>query len=272
MDDRVQTHLETHQAHLEIHQDGPVARLWLNRPEIHNAFDDVLMGELTEAFTRLGANDAVRVIVLGGRGKSFCAGADLNWMKRMVGYSREENLADSARLQAMLTAINECPRPVIARVHGAALGGGTGLIAACDIVVAAPEAILGATEVKLGLLPAVISPFLVGKIGPAHARDICLTGERFPATRAAEIGLVQHVVPPGELDTFIEHKIDLLLASGPEAVAVTKSLVREVAWRRPAEVADRTLDAIATARVSPEGQEGMAAFLERRAPSFKVER
>ncbi len=258
--------------YLEITREGPVTRVFLNRPEIHNAFDDVLMRSLTDCFRGLGEDESTRVIILSGRGKSFCAGADLNWMKRMVDYSDEENLRDSALLQAMLTTINSCPKPVVARVHGAALGGGTGLVSTCDIAVTVPEAILGATEVRLGLLPAVISPFLIARIGPANARDIFLTGERISAERAAEIGLVHYVVPANELDSFIDKKIDRLLASGPHALAAAKELIYQVAYQEPEAVADITLDAIAQARVSPEGQEGMAAFLERRAPSFKIER
>lgn len=257
---------------LEVEREGPVARVFLNRPEIHNAFDDVMLREIRDAFAALGADGNVRVVVLGGRGKSFCAGADLNWMRRMVHYSREENLRDAALLQEMLTTVNECPKPVLARVHGAALGGGTGLAAVCDIVVASPRAVFGATEVRLGLLPAVISPFLLAKIGPGHARDVFLSGERFDAERAARIGLAHYVVSPEELDPFLERKIDQLLQNGPQALARAKELIRQVAWRPAEEVAPLTLEAIAHARVSPEGQEGMAAFLERRPPRYRVER
>lgn len=255
--------------HLEIEQDGPVARVWLNRPEIHNAFDDVLIGVLTACFTALQADDAVRIIVLGGRGKSFCAGADLNWMKRMVSYSREENLADSRKLLEMLRTLDECDKPVLARVHGAALGGGAGLVSVADIAVAAEGAKFGTTEAKLGILPAVISPFVLARIGPAHARELFLTGERIDAARAQAVGLVQHVVPADELDACLDRKIELLLSSGPKAMARAKRLIREVAWKGAAEVGDTVVEAIAEARVSDEGQEGMAAFLERRPPAFR---
>ncbi len=257
--------------HLEIERQGPVTRVYLNRPEIHNAFDDTSMRSLTECFRALGDDADTRVVVLAGRGKSFCAGADLNWMKRMVGYSEEENLRDSALLQTMLDTIDRCPKPVIAQVHGAVLGGGTGLISTCDSVVATPTALFGATEVKLGLLPAVISPFLIAKIGPSHARDIFMTGERFGADRAMHMGLIHHVAEGDDLDAWVNKKVERLLSSGPQALAAAKRIVHDVSFRSPEAVKDITLAAIAKARVSEEGQEGMAAFLERRPPKFKVD-
>src|SRR5437870_8755150 len=169
----------------------PVARVTLDRPDTHNAFNDELIPLVTDAFKELGSRNDVRVIVLGGNGKSFCAGADLNWMKRMVQYSHEENIEDARRLAGMYLAIAKCPKPIVARVHGAALGGGAGLVAACDIPVAASGTLFGFTEVRLGIIPAVISPYVIGKIGVSAARELFLTGERFEAAKAAQIGLVR---------------------------------------------------------------------------------
>src|SRR3989454_4041758 len=173
---------------LKLNVEKPIASVILDRPDIHNAFNDELVKLVTETFAELGARDDVRVIVLGGNGKSFCAGADLNWMKRMVNYSREENLEDARVLARMFHSIAKCPKPVIARVHGAALGGGSGLVAACDIGIAVESAQFGFTEVKLGIIPGVISPFVISRIGPGRAREFFITGERFPASVALELG------------------------------------------------------------------------------------
>src|SRR5438309_1971555 len=204
----------------------PVARVTLDRPDTHNAFNDELIPLVTDAFKELGSRNDVRVIVLGGSGKSFCAGADLNWMKRMVQYSHEENIEDARRLAGMYLAIAKCPKPVIARVHGAALGGGAGLVAACDIGIAVESAQFGFTEVKLGIIPGVISPFVISRIGPGRAREFFITGERFPASVALDIGLVQHVVTDETaLDALIDSKIAQILTSAPGAVAAAKELI-----------------------------------------------
>lgn len=255
-------------AALRLEVDESVARVTLTRPEIHNAFDDRLIGELTETFAALGKDPKVRVVLLAGEGKSFCAGADLNWMRRMIDYSREENLADSRRLEQMFRAIDDCPKPVIGRVHGAALGGGVGIVACCDIVIADEVARFGLTEVKLGILPAVISPYVVRKIGSGQARALMLTGERFGAERAQQIGLVHEVVHESGLEASLDAKVQLLKTSGPEAIARCKQLVREIEGLPPAEAAEITVNAIAEVRTRSEGQEGMRAFLEKRRPTW----
>lgn len=256
---------------LEITRSGPVTRVVLDRPRVHNALDEGMMRAIHDAFLSI-RDDETRVVVLAGKGKSFCAGADVHWMKRMAGCSMQENVRDAALLQDMLAAIHACPKPVIARVHGAALAGGIALAAVSDIVVAAPGAVFGVTEVKLGLVPATIAPYVLLKIGPSHARDLFLTGERFSADHAARIGLVHHVVPAEELDAMIDRKIDELLSSAPGAVATAKAMIGQVIHRDPADVASLTVDTLARARVSAEGREGLNAFLERRSPSFKTER
>src|SRR5436189_753897 len=179
---------------LKVDVRKPIASVILNRPDVHNAFNDDLVKLVTETFTELGARDDVRVIILGGNGKSFCAGADLNWMKSMVNYTREQNIEDAKVAARMFLSIAKCPKPVIARIHGAALGGGAGVVAACDIGIAVESAQFGFTEVKLGIIPAVISPFVISRIGPGRARAFFITGERFPASVAFDIGLVQHVL------------------------------------------------------------------------------
>ena len=244
----------------------------LTRPDLHNAFNDDMMRELTDAFTRLGADPAVRVIVLAAEGKSFCAGADINWMKRMVGYSLEENIADSRVLSKMLRTIRECPKPVIARVHGATYGGGVGLVAACDMAVALNKANFCLSEVKLGILPAVISPFVLEKIGPGEARRYALTAEVFNGAEARRIGLVNEACESvEEMDACIDKLAGSLAANGPSALTHCKRILSEVAgvpWDR---VEDITTKKISELRVSPEGQEGLKAFLEKRKPNWITE-
>jgi methylglutaconyl-CoA hydratase len=248
-----------------------VAGVELARPEVRNAFDDVLIAEATDAFRALDDDAGVRVVVLSGRGKAFCAGADLNWMARMVSYGIEENRRDAAALAEMLRAIDECRKPVVARVHGAALGGGTGLAAACDVVVAAAGTLFGTTEVRLGIVPAVISPYVVRKLGESRAREWFLTGERWDADEARRAGLVHRVVPEADLDAAVATVVDAILAGGPEALAEAKRLAR-AAGELPLEAAiPMTVDSIAARRVSPEGQEGMRAFLEKRKPAWTHE-
>jgi methylglutaconyl-CoA hydratase len=254
---------------LEIQIDGPVARVWLNRPEIRNAFDGLMVTELRRAIFDLHEVDAVRVIVLGGRGESFCAGADLQWMKALAAFDRNENLREAQALADLFFTVYDSPKPIVARVHGAALGGGAGLVAAADIPVAALGTRFGFTEVRLGILPAVISPYVIRKIGESAARELFLTGERFEAVKAQEIGLVRAAVPPEDLDACVEARVQELLQAGPRAVAEAKELIQEVAFRRIEDVQRYTVEAIAEIRTSPEGQEGMRAFLEKRKPNWQ---
>ena len=255
---------------LQVEFDGPVVRVWMNRPDARNAFDGLMTTELRKTLFDLRTVDAVRVIVIGGRGPAFCAGADLQWMKATVAFSREENLREAQALADLFFTVYESPKPVIARVHGAALGGGAGLVAACDIPVAALGTQFGFTEVRLGIIPAVISPYVVSKIGESAARELLLTGERFEAVKAVEIGLVRQAVPEEDLDQVVEARIGELLQSAPRAVAEAKALIREVAFRRVEDVQRYTVERIADIRISAEAQEGMKAFLEKRKPYWIV--
>jgi methylglutaconyl-CoA hydratase len=257
-------------------EDGrPAARLTLARPEVRNAFDDGLIAELTEALAQTARaceaapETAPRALVLAGEGPAFCAGADMNWMRRSVRYSREENEADAGRFAAMLRALDELPIPTIARVHGAALGGGMGLIACCDLAVAAEGAELGFTEVRLGIAPAVISAFVLPKIGASAARRYFLTGEIFTASRGVEMGLIHEVVAPDSLDGAVDRLVAAIAGNGPRAVAAAKSLIRDALRLGREGAIDNAVRAIAQLRASPEGQEGLGAFLEKRRPSWK---
>jgi len=245
-----------------------IARVWLNRPEARNAFDGLMVTELRRTLFDFGTQDSIRVVVLGGRGPVFCAGADLAWMKAVAAFTREDNLREAQAMADLFFTVYNSPKPVVARVHGAALGGGAGLVAACDVSVAALGTRFGFTEVRLGLVPAVISPYVVPRIGEACARELFLTGERFEAVRAHEIGLVGAAVPEEDLDAVVEARVSELLQSGPRAVAEAKALVREVAWRRVEDVQRYTVERIADLRTSPEGQEGLRAFLEKRKPGW----
>ena len=251
-------------ASIQITQSGPVTHVVLNRPDVRNAFNEALIEELTVWAQSIGPGGASRVAILSGAGKTFCAGADLAWMSKMVGYSTEENVRDAQTLARMFQALDELPIPLLGRVHGAALGGGAGLAAICDIVVAADDAQFGFTEAKLGILPAVISPYSIAKIGQSAARELFLTAARFTAVRAREIGLVHKVVPEGELDAAIDALVAELLTSAPGAVAGAKALIAKVAGKEPSSVAKLTAETIARHRVAPEGQQGMRAFLEKR--------
>jgi methylglutaconyl-CoA hydratase len=253
---------------LQIAMDGPVVRVTLNRPEVRNAFNEELIANLTSWAESVTAGAAARVAVLAGAGKAFCAGADLTWMSKMVGYTRDENVRDAEMLAGMYAALDRLPIPLIGRIHGAALGGGVGLAAVCDIVVASEDAIFGFTEVKLGIIPAVISPYALAKIGRSAARELFLTGARFTAERAREIGLVHAVAPETDLDRVIAKYVNDLLTSGPGAVAAAKELVAEVAASDRAAATRYSVTAIATQRVTAEGQEGMRAFLEKRPPRW----
>jgi methylglutaconyl-CoA hydratase len=246
-----------------------VVRVTLNRPDLHNAFDDRLIAELTQALSRLGEDEGVRALVLTGAGKSFSAGADLNWMRRMAGYSDEENLADASALARLMQTLNELPKPTVARVNGAALGGGTGLVACCDIAIASDKASFGTTEARLGIIPAVIGPYVIAAIGPRQARRLMLTGERIPAMEAARIGLVHEVVPAEGLDAAVEVVLESLLKCGPNAIAAAKGLVRDLTGRPiTAEIVDDTAQRIARLRATAEAREGIAAFLEKRRPAW----
>jgi methylglutaconyl-CoA hydratase len=246
-----------------------VALLALARPDVHNAFDERLVAETTAALEALDRDDSVRAVVLLGQGRSFCAGADLNWMKRMAGYGRAENLADAQALAAMLKTLHRLSKPTIARVHGAAFGGGVGLVACCDIAVATQDATFALSEAKLGLVPATISPYVVEAIGARHARRYFLTAERFTAAEAFRIGLVHDIVPEGELDARINELLGALLLAGPAAQAECKALVRAVANHRiDDDLIAGTAECIAIVRASAEAREGVAAFLGKRAPAW----
>ncbi|HYA48793.1 MAG TPA: enoyl-CoA hydratase-related protein [Burkholderiales bacterium] len=253
---------------IEVERDGRVGRIWLARPDVRNAFNAVMIGELREAFGAFAADDAVRIIVLSGRGTAFSAGADLAWMKEIIRFSHEQNLRESLDLAECLHDVYSVPKPTVARVNGPAIGGGTGFVSACDLAVASTEARFGLSEVKIGVVPAAISPYVVRRIGESRARQYFLTGERFDAQRAAEIGLVNLAVEPGDLDARVGEIVSSLLSSGPEALAKTKDLLARIPGMDFAEAKRYTAEMIAGLRVSAEAQEGMAAFLEKRRPSW----
>ena len=253
---------------LLIDQTGTVVRVTLNRPEVRNAFNEELIAELTAWAESVKANGPARVAVLGGAGKVFCAGADLTWMSKMVHYTRDENVRDARAMARMFEALDQLPIPLIGRIHGAALGGGVGLAAVCDIVVAAEDAAFAFTEVKLGILPAVISPYAIAKIGRSAARELFLTGARFTAERAQAIGLVHAVAGANDLDRVVAKFVNDLVTSAPEAVAAAKQLIAEVAGATRTAAIETSIDAIAERRVSKEGQDGMTAFLAKRPPSW----
>jgi methylglutaconyl-CoA hydratase len=254
---------------LLLQRDGAVARLQLNRPQLHNAFDAGLIAALTVALDALGSDPGVRVVVLEGHGASFSAGADLNWMRGMAAASEADNRDDALALARLLRTLDTLPKPTIARVHGAAFGGGVGLVAACDIAIGAAEAKFGLTESRLGLLPAVISPYVVAAIGARQARRWFATAEIFDAGEARRIGLLHDVVNATALDTAVQRQVDLLLKAGPIAAASAKALVRDVMAGGDAAAVDAANAAlIARLRVSPEGQEGIGAFLEKRKPAW----
>jgi len=255
---------------LTVKRDGPVEYLTLNRPEVRNAFNEDLIAELTRWAETMREPRDVRVVVLAGAGKAFCAGADVGWMRKTIQYADRQNLEDAAVAARMFAALDGLPVPLVGRVHGAALGGGAGLAAVCDVVVAEERALFGFTEVKLGILPAVIAPFALAKIGRSAARELFLTGARFSAERARAIGLVHAVVTQDELDAAVAAYVREFLTAGPEAIAAAKELIRGV-WNRPVDEAQpMTANAIATRRVSKEGQEGLKAFLDKRKPSWSA--
>jgi len=254
---------------LEIEVRDGIGRVWLNRPAVRNAFNDTAIAELTQAFSALGGDPAARIVVLGGRGSAFSAGGDLNWMQKMAGYSFDENYADALVLADMLHTIATLPKPTIARVHGPAYAGGMGLVAACDIAVAADEAEFCLSEVKLGLVPATISPYVLAAMGRRAAQRYFLTAERFSAAEAHRIGFVHELVPAAGIDDAVAGICRDLLAGGPDAHAATKELVRDVAGAPfTPELRAETARRIATARATDEGREGVRAFLEKRRPGW----
>jgi len=248
-----------------------VATVTLARPEIHNAFNEVMIAELNDLFAQLAEDPSVRVVVLTGAGKSFCAGADLHWMGKMVSYSFEENFEDSMKLAELMHRMYAHPCPTICRVNGATVGGGTGLVAACDIAIASTSAFFSLSEVRIGLVPACIGPYVVKRIGEARARELFLTGERIPAEKAAQIGLVNAAVPEADLDSEVRKRVELMLKCGPEALKAAKKLLEGVTARAASELKEFTAEMIAQLRVSEEGQEGMKAFLAKRTPRWALE-
>ncbi len=251
---------------LSLETNGPVLTVTIDRPNVRNAFNEEVIEELHESFSTIPTK--VRVVVLTGGGPVFCAGADVQWMKKSLKYTEQENARDAAAMAAMFRAIDECPRPVIGRINGHALGGGSGLVACCDMVVAVEGALFCFTEVRLGIVPANISTFVLPKIGSRAARRYFLTGERFGAEEAKAIGLIHEVVPPDRLDTKVNDLVKEILRCGPNAVAIAKDVIREGLARSRDEAIDYTVKTIARVRVSPEGQEGLGAFLEKRKPSW----
>lgn len=251
-------------------REGTVEYLTLNRPDVRNAFNEHVIEELTRWAEATAADASVRCVVLAGAGKTFSAGADVNWMSKMIVYSHEENVRDAQAMARMFSALDTLPMPLIGRIHGAALGGGSGLAAICDIVVADEGAVFGFTEVKLGILPAVVSPYVIAKVGRSAARELFLTGMRVSAQRAKEIGLVHAVVPLDALDAKVREYVGEVLSAAPEGVAAAKALIPRV-WSRSAQDAMTiTAEAIAARRVSAEGQEGLKAFLEKRKASWNL--
>jgi methylglutaconyl-CoA hydratase len=256
---------------LSVRREGPVEHLTLNRPDVRNAFNEVVIAELAVWARAVRDDRGVRVVVLRGAGQVFSAGADANWMAKTIDYSHGENLRDAWAVADMFMALDSLPVALVGSVHGAALGGGAGLAAVCDIVVAEEATVFGFTETKLGILPAVISPYVLAKIGPSAARELFLTGMRFDARRAREIGLIHSVIPAAEREPTVERYVRELLSAAPTAVAAAKALIPKVWGRSPAEARNITAEAIAAQRVSPQGQEGLRSFLQKSKPSWMAE-
>jgi methylglutaconyl-CoA hydratase len=255
---------------IEVERSGAVARVWLNRPESHNAISAELGAALNAAIHELSHDAAVRVLVLGGRGPSFCAGADIGAMRASAGATFEANLLEAERLGGMFATLADCPKPVVARVQGSVFGGGVGLCCACDAIVASDDAKFGLTEVRLGILPALISPYVIRRLGDARARELMLTGERFDAAAARSFGLVNRVVPAAELDAAVDERVGELLKGGPHAQSRIKMLLElwsESSWEEYRAALPRTL---AEVRSSEEAREGLGAFLEKRKPGWTV--
>ena len=256
---------------VKVTLEGHVARVTLARPAKHNAFNALMIAELCGVFRGLAGDDELRLVILQGDGPSFSAGGDVAWMKEWSAHRPEENLADARRMAAMLAAVAHCPCPVLARVHGAAMGGGAGLVATCDVAIAAHDARFGFSEARLGLSPSVIAPYVVAKVGPSQARALFLTAERFSAARALAIGLVHEVVAPSALDEAVEATARNILANGPKATRAAKVLLQTIAGKDASEVEELTTSLIAELRASAEGQEGLRAFLEKRPPAWEAD-
>ncbi|HTL11496.1 MAG TPA: enoyl-CoA hydratase-related protein [Bdellovibrionota bacterium] len=258
---------------LQVTRTGPVLTVALNRPDVRNAFNDVVIDELDAVFGKDALDPAVRAVVLKGNGPVFCAGGDLNWMKKAVGFSYDENLRDTRTLAKMFDRVNAFPKPLVGLVHGAAIGGAVGLVSVCDIVIASSETLFSLSEVRLGIVPACIGPFVVAKIGASHARALFLSADRVPAARAKEIGLVHEVVAsPAELEAAGKRVIENIVQCGPGALATAKKLVLDLSWperrMKQPDCLEYVAKMLADIRVSEEGQEGVKAFLEKRKPSW----
>jgi len=240
----------------------------LNRPEVHNAMNDTMMKELTNCFKKISIDEEIKVVIITGNGKSFCAGADLNWMKSMANYSKEENIQDSKLLLDLYESIYSCAKPVIGKINGHAFGGGVGLVAVCDITISTPEKKFAFSETKLGIIPSVISTYVVRRIGLFNMRRLFITGERFTSEYAKEIGLIDYIAKEDEIDEFVNKYINLLFSSGPKSIIEIKNLVENYQKMNLDEYKKFTVEKIAELRVSKEGQEGISAFLEKRKPDW----
>jgi len=254
---------------IDVTEKGNITTIILNRPEVHNAMNDLMIQELTNCFNTLGDKRELRAVILTGNGRTFCGGADLNWMKSMVHYSKEENIEDSRHLLNLFDLIYSCQKPVIGRINGGAFGGGVGLIAVCDITIASPSLTFAFSETKLGLIPSVISPYVIRRIGPAPARRLFITGERFSSDYGTEIGLIDYLVDPDSIDEKIEQIIKEIKSSAPLAIGEAKNLVKANQVMESRAFKEFTLHKIAELRVSEEGQEGTSAFLEKRKPTWR---
>lgn len=252
-------------------KDNRVARVTFCRPEVHNAFNSMLIDEMSQVFSGIEEDEDIRVVVLTGEGKSFCAGADLNWMRSVIAQSFEQNLTESNALANLLWQVYTCKRPIIGAINGAAIGGGTGFVSVCDIAIAARSAVFSFSEVKIGVVPACIGPYVVKKMGEGKARELFITGERMDAERAHEVGLVNKVVDDAQLEAEVDRLTRFILTSGPEAVAMAKKLISEVPQMTPEQFKPYTAEMIARLRISDEGQEGMDAFLNKRRPRWVEE-
>ncbi len=256
---------------IELELNGPVASIWLNRPEIRNAFNEIMIAELLDCYQSINNFDEIRAVVLRGRGKSFCAGADLNWMRNVANYSYEQNFKESLQLSNCFYAIYTCKKPTIALVHGAAIGGANGLLASCDFAFADENTVFSLSEVKIGIVPACISPYIIKRVGEYNAKDLMLTGRRFSGKEAEKVGLVNQAFPEGHLDDHLEKLIELLSTSGPKAISHCKNLINDVCNNLTLEQdIEYTAKMIAEIRASDEGQEGMAAFLEKRKANWII--
>jgi methylglutaconyl-CoA hydratase len=253
---------------IEVTSENRVARIALNRPDVRNAFNEVMIAELIQALDTVAKDESVRVVVLTGNGKAFCAGADLNWMKKMKDFTYEENYEDALQLAELMFRLYHLPKPTIARVNGASIGGSNGLVAACDIAIASHRAEFSLSEVKIGLVPACIGPYLLKRVGEKACRELFLTGERISADQAKAVGLVNDVVTHANLSKRVEEKVSNLITSGPNALAVSKDLISNISFMSLAEAREYTARVIAELRSGDEAQEGMAAFLEKRKPKW----